>query len=212
MEKYKVIYIPGNGGGGVDVLSPIHENWIPWVKKELERVGETKRKSDKETKINRDKETKIEVIAVDFPDPELARSKFWLPHIEKLEADENTILIGWSSGAVAAMRYAETHKILATILVAACYTDLGIETEKQSGYFNRPWDWETIKKNQKWIVQFASTNDPFIPIEEARHVQKHLNTEYYEMKNMEHFGYPVPKYEFPEIVEVIKRKLNENYF
>lgn len=196
MEKIKVIYIPGNGGGGVDILNPIHENWIPAVKKELERK-ESKRQSGKV----------IEVIAKDWPDPELARAKYWLPHIKSLGADEKTILLGWSSGAVAAMRYAEKYKIFGLILVSACYTDLGIETEKISGYFDKEWDWKKIKENTKWIAQFASKTDPFIPISEARHIHKMLNTEYFEFEDAQHFGYPDPKLEFPEIVEVIKTKI-----
>ena len=121
----KAILIPGNGGG-----SP-QDNWFPWLEKELPKLG-------------------IEVINVQFPDPELARKKFWLPFIEKLGADENTILIGHSSGGLAAMRYAETNKLLGSILVGACYTDLGYDSERQSGYYDDPWNWDAIKKNQKW--------------------------------------------------------------
>ena len=43
----------------------------------------------------------------------------WLPDLEELGADERTILIGHSSGAVAAMRYAESHRVLGSILVYA---------------------------------------------------------------------------------------------
>jgi len=69
------------------------------------------------------------------------------------------------------MRFAETNKILGSILVGACYTDLGDEGEKASGYYSRPWEWDAIKGNQRWIVQFASIDDPYIPIKEARYIQ-----------------------------------------
>ena len=138
----------------------------------------------------------------------MASEKAWLPFLEELGADEDTIFIGHSSGAVAAMRFAETRKILGSVLVGACYTDLNDELEKQSGYYNRSWNWDAIKANQKWIVQYASVDDPYIPIQEARHIHEQLKTEYYEYKDQGHFGDPdQSKESFPEIVEVLKKKL-----
>lgn len=181
-NKIKAIFIHGNGGGMAS------DNWFPYTKKELEKVG-------------------VKVTAQDFPDPVLARAKFWLPFLKKLGADENTILIGHSSGAIAALRFAENNKILGSVLVGGYYTDLGDENEKKSGYFDTLWNWEAIKNNQKWIIQFNSKDDPWIPIEEARFVHEKLGTEYYEYDHEGHFGADKPYPEFPKLVEVIKGKL-----
>jgi pimeloyl-ACP methyl ester carboxylesterase len=62
--------------------------------------------------------------------------------------DSETVLVGHSSGAIAAMRLAETHAILGSVLVGAYHTHLGMGTEKLSGYFDRPWQWDAIKRNQ----------------------------------------------------------------
>lgn len=121
----------------------------------------------------------------------------------ELKADEKTILIGHSSGAVASLRYAQQNKIFGSVLAGVNYTDLGDETEKESGYYNHPWDWEKIKANQNWIVQFASTDDPYIPIAEPRFIHEKLNTEYYEFTDKDHFMIP----EFSEVIEVLKKKL-----
>src|SRR5258707_15767070 len=101
----KVIFIPGNGGG--DINDP--DGWFPYIKKRLENLG-------------------LEVISQNFPDPIKARGKYWLPFIKKLGADEKTILVGHSSGAVAALRYAEKQQILGSVLVSTAYTDLGLES------------------------------------------------------------------------------------
>ena len=85
--KIKAILIPGNGG------STPNEGWKPYLERELPKLG-------------------IEVVNKQFPDAVLARAEYWLPFIKELGADENTILIGHSSGAVAAMRYVETNKII----------------------------------------------------------------------------------------------------
>jgi uncharacterized protein len=66
-----------------------------------------------------------------MPDPVKARRNIWIPFIIKdLGCDENTILIGHSSGAEAIMRLAEDQKVMGIILVSACYTDLGCDSEK----------------------------------------------------------------------------------
>lgn len=178
MDKIKVIFLPGNGGDGNTSYG-----WFPYVKNELEKIG-------------------FEVFSPFFPDGVLARSDYWLPYLQKFSPNEATILIGHSSGAVAIMRYVETHKILGSVLVAPCYTDLGLSSEKLSGYYDKPWDWESIKNNQQWVIQLSSVNDPFIPIEEARFINEKLNTEYLELEEGHFMGSNLP-----EIVEAIIKKM-----
>ncbi len=171
----KIIFIPGNGGCSTQ------DNWFPEVKQTLENEG-------------------LEVISSDFPDPQLAREKYWIPFLQDtLKVDKNSILVGHSSGAIAAMRLAEKQPILGSVLVGAYYTDLGIETEKNSGYFDRAWEWENIRKNQKWISLFASDDDPWIPINEPQFIHQKLNCEYHEYKNQGHFAGDYNKSTFPEL-------------
>jgi len=49
----------------------------------------------------------------------------------------NTSITGHSSGAEAAMRFAESYQVKGLVLVSACVTDLGIESEMIAGYYNR---------------------------------------------------------------------------
>jgi uncharacterized protein len=177
----KAIFIPGNGGG-----SP-KDYWFPALKNALEDLA-------------------VEVIDEEFPDNVLAREAFWMPFLrEVLKADEETILVGYSSGAIAAMRYAERNRLIGTALVSAYHTDLGLQDEKLSGYFDRPWQWDAIRQNQSWILQFASVDDPLIAIAEPRFVHEQLNTEYFEFSDQGHFNFN--RYDFPELVQAIKMKL-----
>lgn len=180
MSNPNVILIHGNGGMTAE------DFWIPEVKSELEAAD-------------------IEVISPDMPDNIMARAALWLPYMQDaLKADEDSIIVGYSSGAVAAMRYAENNRIRGSVLVATYSDHMGIFTEKRSGYFDDPWNWDVIRENQDWIVQLASPSDPFIPIEEARYVHEQLNTEYHELAGRGHFQ----DYYFPELVTVIKEKLS----
>lgn len=179
----KVIIIHGNGG------STGRDNWFPYIKNELENLG-------------------VECLTPDFPDSELARAKYWLPFLKnELKADKDTILVGHSSGAVAAMRYAEENKILGSILVGTYHSHLDEESEKQSGYFDKPWDWKTIIENQQWVVIFASEDDPYIPIEHPDYISEMLGAEYHRVKGEGHFGSDKNKTTFPELLEVLKQKL-----
>ncbi len=179
MSKPKIILVHGNGG------STIEQIWFPEAKTELETTG-------------------LEVVAQTMPDNYRARSFKWLPFIEnELGADENSVVVGHSSGAVAAMRYAETHRIYGSVLVGASHTDLDNRMERMSGYFDEPWDWDAIKSNQNWIIQFASPSDPYIPVDEPRHIRDQLDTEYHELPNRGHFM----DSSFPELVSAIKDKL-----
>eukprot|EP01080_Neovahlkampfia_damariscottae_P009661 gene9661-1868_t len=177
MSDQKYVILPGNGCTNVK-----EANWYYSLQKEL-------------IKLN------LNAVLENMPDPFVAREKNWIPFIEKeLKADENTILIGHSSGAVASMRYAENHKIKGMILVSACWTDLGEANEKASGYYSRKWEWDKIKKNCDFIVQLHSKNDPFIPMDESDFINKNLNSKYFVYDDLGHFMFE----KFPELLEIIK--------
>jgi pimeloyl-ACP methyl ester carboxylesterase len=175
----KVILIHGNGG------STAGDIWLPFLERELTALG-------------------LAVINRTFPDNVKARARFWLPFLEELGADEHTIVIGHSSGAVAAMRYAETHRLLGSILVGVCHSDLGDAGEAASGYYQAPWQWQEIRANQQWIAIYQSADDPHIPVAEARFVAAQLKCSYFEFTDRGHF---VDSHEFPEVVAYIRRQL-----
>ncbi len=146
----------------------------------------------------------LEVINRTFPDNVRARAEIWLPFIEELGADAGTVLIGHSSGAVAALRYAETHRVLGSVLVGVCHTDLDDPGERASGYYRAPWRWDDIRRHQAWLGIFQSTDDPCIPVAEARFVAAQLRCAYFESADRGHFTDRAP---FPELVQFVRRKL-----
>lgn len=177
--KQKVVIIPGNGNSNVET-----DNWYSWVRGRLVGLG-------------------YHVVMRNMPDPEIAHANIWLPYIEReLGADENTIIIGHSSGGVAALRYLESHKLLGAIVVGVNYTDLGDAGERESGYYDEPWHWDKIKGNAKWIVQFCSPEDPYININEPYYIHDKLGTELHDIRGAGHFMTSV----FPELLAVLHAK------
>jgi predicted alpha/beta hydrolase family esterase len=127
-SKTKCIILPGNGCSKGTIRQ---SNWYGWAEDAIREAG-----------------LFDEVILRDMPDPIKARENIWLPFIkDELHADENTVVIGHSSGAEAAMRLLESQPLLGIVLVSACWTDLGDAGERAAGYYARPWDWDAMKKN-----------------------------------------------------------------
>jgi predicted alpha/beta hydrolase family esterase len=176
----RVVILHGNGEADSQT------RWLPWMKSELEALG-------------------IVVEVPDMPDMPLARAEVWLKYMaDVLKIDEATYVIGWSTGAVAIMRYAQNHKIFGSCLVAPAYTDLDDENEKASGWFVDEWQWEKIRANNlNGIMQFSSDNDKFYEgRDEAEVVHLNLQTELH-MHSRKHYG----QMEQPEILEAVTTKL-----
>jgi len=165
-SSVKIVIIPGNGGGAVE--SSV------WYASVRDALRSDPRVSD--------------VVLRDMPDPVLARECYWLPFMrDELVCDQKTIIIGHSSGAVAAMRYAEQWSVGGLVLIAAYSSDLGDETELRSGYFSRPWAWDRIRQNSPFVIQFGSTDDPYLPWHEQKAVADALGADLRQFSNRGHF-------------------------
>lgn len=183
-EIKRLVIAPGNGCD--DILDA---NWYGWLYERLraENLFES-------------------VVCRDFPDPYQAKRSEWIPFlVDDLAVGPDTILVGHSSGAEAAMRLAEEHLVGGLVLVSACHTDLGLEDERDSGYYppsGGAWNWKAIRKNTGWIVQFHSRDDSLVPVAEGRFVAEALQSEYHELDGHDHFFE-----EFEEIIDIIGSKM-----
>lgn len=181
-SKPRIIFIHGNQ------TTHWSFGWVPWLKQKLEQNG-------------------YPTFFETFPDSIIARAKYWLPFLEEhVKAGEHDVLVGWSSGAVAAMRYAETHMIAGSVLIAPCYTDTNDELEKQSGYYDHPWDWKKIKTHQQNIALVHSDNDPYISNQEFAFITAQLAPTVINLPGKKHF---VEQNDFPEVLEYLLKTYAE---
>lgn len=177
MVKPRIIFVHGNDTRHWSF------GWAPWLKSEVEKLG-------------------FSTFFETMPDSILARQEYWLPFLkDHVKVGDHDVIVGWSSGAVAAMRYAENNPILGSILVSPEYTDLGDEMEKQSGYYDTPWQWEKIKQSQQHIALFYGDNDPYIPQEQFAFIATQLNANKVEIPGGKHF---IERAEFPELLGYIQ--------
>jgi predicted alpha/beta hydrolase family esterase len=179
--KPRIVFLHGNE------TTHWSQSWAGWLKAELEKAG-------------------FDTFFETLPDSIFARAEYWLPFLEDhIQAGENDVLVGWSSGATAAMRYAEDTKIRGSVLISPSYTDLGDEIENMSGYYDDPWLWQQIKENQDKIALFYANNDPFIPQREFKHIAEKLAPEQVMLSGAGHF---IEQDTFPQLLEYIVKNYN----
>lgn len=207
--KSNVIILHGWTNGDISDISEYlpdnEQNWMGWLKKELEERGY---------------QVTNPFIRYGY------RSDYseWKKELEKLNLDinENTILVGWSSGGAFWVRWlSETkQKVKKLILIAPAKVVGNSENvlkplwdqhaRGEGPEYKAKWDSfhnfkcdPTIKDQVESITIFIS-NDADWLVESARLYTKELDADLIEIKNQGHFTNDKrPSPEFPEILNVI---------
>jgi predicted alpha/beta hydrolase family esterase len=145
-EGLRVILAPGNGCPGNSLEGIM---WYPWIRDQVLATFPA---------------DKVAFPLKAFPDPCFARFEVWQPFMDGLceGRQHSSIVIGHSSGAVAALRFAERHAVLGIVLCSAYDSDLGCDVEARSNNFKTPFNWAQIKANCQFIVQLHSKNDHLV--------------------------------------------------
>lgn len=177
---------------GTDATSK--DNWFPWLKSELEKQD-------------------WQVWVPNLPKanrPNIQRyNKFLLSKNEFKNINNETIMIGHSSGAVAILgllqAMPENVKIKHAVLVGAFRNDLGWNS--LSELFNEPYDFEKIKQKAEKFTLIHSDNDPYIALEQPEYLAKELDGELIVIPGQKHFSKVMdPKYsQFPFLVELLNK-------
>lgn len=123
--------------------------------------------------------------------------------------DEQTIIVGHSSGSVEAL-YLLQHlpknvTIKASVLVSPFKDDLGWES--LGGLFKTPYDLDSIKNHCKRFIYVYSDNDPYIPAEHAEFLAKETGGKLVKFTGQGHFSTELsPTYkQFPELLNIIQK-------
>lgn len=134
-------------------------NWLPWLKTELEQA-------------------EWEVWTPDLPnadEPNITRYNNYLLS-SKWDFDDETVIIGHSSGAVAALGLLQAlpknTSVKQCILIGSFKDDLG--WKNLGGLFEEPFDFEIIKQHCPSFLLIHSDNDPYCPLEHAEYLADKL--------------------------------------
>lgn len=167
-----------------------NENWIPWLKNELEKFG-------------------YEVAVPTFPTPENQNLETWLntlsPHLEMLDGE--SVLVGHSIGAVFLLSILEklNTPIKTAIFASGFLHDLGNNDfdKINRSFYEKDFNWQRIKQNSQEIFIFHGDNDPHVPLSEAENLAEKLDTKVEVIKNGGHLNESAGFVEFPTVLEKI---------
>ncbi len=170
--------------------------WLPWLKQELEQQG-------------------YNVWSPDLPHAEQPNmgdycsfllSKSVQPNGWRF--DQDTILIGHSSGAVAILGLLQSvsadEHVRTSYLLGSFRDNLGRDDLKD--LFSIPFDFPLIKSKCEEFVFLHSDNDPFCPIEGAQYLCDQVGGEFIIMPGQQHFTIRNggPQYtQFPALLKII---------
>ncbi len=166
-------------------------NWFPWLSAQLKNDG-------------------WDVWSPDLPNahtPNITAYNDYLFGHQKFDFDKDTVIIGHSSGAVAALGLLQALQsaqiVKQCILIGAFRDDLG--WDNLGGLFEKPFDYEKIKKQCESFLFIHSDNDPYCPLDHAEYLSQMVDGELKIIPDQKHFSYETdPKYnEFPELLKTI---------
>ncbi len=181
--KGNVIILHGTGEGPQYM-------WLPWIKKKLEEQG-------------------FKVFLPLLPntdDPKLEEQTNYC--LENLDINEETILIGHSSGCPLMLSILEqTPKVIKKAILVAGYTKpLKIDPANTKS-IKEDFKWETIKKHCNEFVILNSDNDPWgADDNQGRYIQEKIGGKFILMKGQGHMGslsFNEPYMEFPFLLQLI---------
>lgn len=184
MKNALILHGAGNNSSG---------NWFPWLKQELEKKGYKTR-------------------VPDLPNSDLPIQTDWLKAVADYDFNEESVLIGHSSGATLILRILEnlpeSSKIKKAILVAGPIDKGSIEKfwQYKQDLCKASFNWKKIKASAKDFILFYSDNDPYdCGIRHGKVIQNKVGGKLIFKKGEGHFNLEVgEKYKhFPELLEYI---------
>ena len=170
------------------------ENWFPWLKRELEKIG-------------------CRVIVPHFPTPENQSLENWLKILDNFKQflTEGTILVGHSLGGAFLLRVLERYdiQVKAAFIVAAPIGIQPIKNYESDRLFlgKFAFDWKKIKNHCGKFFIFHSDNDPYVALDNGKELSKKLNAKLILIPQAGHFNESAGYTKFDELLEKIKNQI-----
>lgn len=185
MEKAMIFH--GTGAGKYD-------HWFPEIKEKLE-------------------EKEVEVCRPEFPTPEDQTLENWLEVLDhqEMKIDENTVLIGHSTGAVFILDILDERDldIEAAFLISGFTGKLHDKRfdPLNETFAERDFDFEEIRNSAGKIFVFHSESDPYVPLEKAAELAPKLDADLQLVADAGHFNTESGYTDFPELWKRLEKLL-----
>ena len=161
--------------------------WFPYLKSELDKMN-------------------ICCNIPNLPTPNGQTYNNWSNIVNKLEIRNDDIVVGWSTGAIFAVRYLYENNIIVKKLILVSGFNNYIGNVPKVDKINKDFfmkDLSKAKNVAKEIVCIKSDNDPFITQEALDEFAKKLDSKLINIKNGGHFNQSSGYNTFKELIEQI---------
>lgn len=165
-----------------------NENWFPWLKQELEKLG-------------------CSAIVPSFPTPKGQTLENWMKTFQDYEelVHQDSILIGHSLGCAFILNFLDKtrKRVKAVYLVAGFISPIGNEKfDKLNESFYNELGWEKLQRQAEYFV-YASDSDPYVPFEIERKLSHKLGAKLIMIKGAGHFNEKAGYRKFNQLLEHI---------
>lgn len=148
-------------------------NWFQWLKKELEA---------------RD----ITVWLPQLSRAEQPSLNEWYRFVKEhcpFPINENTLIVGHSSGAILALVIAQNNmEKIGAIVDVSVFHDNSLQWEPNGRLFDVQFDWPAIQQGVNELLFIHSDNDPYVPLDQAQFVASSCDAELILIPGQGHFN------------------------
>lgn len=170
-------------------------NWFKWLKAELEQKG-------------------IAVWLPQLPDAQQPSLRKWQQFVTEecpFPINEETLIIGHSSGAILALVLAENNmEKIGAIVDVSVFHDNSLQWQPNDQLFDVQFDWAAMRQGVGELLFIHSDNDPYVPLDQAQYVANSTGGEMIVIPGEGHFNLErSDEYKkFPRLLEILEdRKL-----
>ncbi len=168
-------------------------NWFQWLKTELEGRG-------------------LQVWLPQLPHAEQPSLNEWYKFLQKecpFAINEDTLIIGHSSGAILALIIAQNNaEKVGAIVDVSVFHDNSLQWEPNDKLFDVDFDWSAIKNNVNKLFFVHSDDDPYVPLDQAQFVADNCNAELVMLSGQGHFNLEKSEdyHQFSKLAGLMKQK------
>lgn len=168
-------------------------NWFQWLKKELESRS-------------------LKVWLPQLPHAEQPSLREWQRFVAEhcpFSIDEETLIVGHSSGAMLALVLAQHNpEKIGAIVDVSVFHDNSLQWEPNDRLFDVQFGWNAIRAGVDELLFIHSDNDPYVPLVQAQYVATNIGAEMIVIPGQGHFNLERSEeyQQFPKLLEILEER------
>jgi predicted alpha/beta hydrolase family esterase len=123
--------------------------------------------------------------------------------------NEETLIVGHSSGAILALVIAENNiEKIGAIVDVSVFHDNSLQWQPNDQLFDIQFDWTAIRQGVNELLFIHSDNDPYVPLNQAQFVATNAEAEMIVIPGEGHFNLERSEEykQFPKLLEILEER------